>query len=141
MPRLVFLDAHTRDLYRDWPAKARAVAGNLRIVAARHPGDTGLAALVGELTIESPEFAGMWAEHTVERCERDVHDLRHPLVGDLTITQQTLRIPQAPDQSLVAITTEPGSPSAAAVALLRQLTAHTERHPEPTRSRAVRSGL
>ena len=127
MPRLVFLDAHTRELYRDWPAKARAVAGNLRIVAAQHPGDTGLAALLGELTIESPEFAGMWAEHTVESCGRDVYALRHPLVGELTVTQQTLRIPQAPDQSLVAITTEPGSPSAAAAALLRQITAPARR--------------
>lgn len=33
MARLVFLDAHTRDLYADWPAKARAVVGNLRLVA------------------------------------------------------------------------------------------------------------
>lgn len=123
MSRLVFLDAHTRELYRDWRSKARAVAGNLRSATARNPGDADLAALVGELAIESPEFARMWADHTVERCARDVYELRHPLIGELTVTQQTLHIPQAPHQSLVAITAEPGSPSAAAIALLLHIVA------------------
>jgi transcriptional regulator with XRE-family HTH domain len=120
MTRLVFLDAHTRALYRDWPAKARAVIGNLRIMTARDPGDAGLAALVGELAIESADFARRWAEHTVEPCGRDVYELEHPLVGDLTITQQTLRVAQEPHQSLVTITAEPGSASAAALSMLRQ---------------------
>lgn len=121
MSRLVFLDAHTRGLYRSWDAKARAVVGNLRVMTARNPGDAGLAALVGELAIESPEFATMWAEHTVLPCGRDVYDLTHPLVGNLTVTQQTLTVPQQPHQSLITVTADPGSPSAAALAMLNQL--------------------
>ncbi|MFD5774982.1 helix-turn-helix domain-containing protein [Streptomyces sp. PDY-4] len=120
LSRLVFLDAHTRALYRDWPAKARAVVGNLRILTARNPDDTRLAALVGELAIRSPEFATLWAEHTVEPCGRDVHDLSHPIVGNLTVVQQTFPVPQEPHQSLVAVTAEPGSPSSAALQMLRQ---------------------
>jgi transcriptional regulator with XRE-family HTH domain len=107
MSRLVFLDGPTRRLYRDWPAKARAVVGNLRVVAARHPGDAGLTALVGELVMASPDFARMWSEHPVEPCGRADYELRHPVAGDLTVTQQTLRIPQAPDQALVTVTTGP----------------------------------
>jgi transcriptional regulator with XRE-family HTH domain len=38
MARLVFLDPHTRDLYADWPAKARAVVATLREASGRHPG-------------------------------------------------------------------------------------------------------
>jgi MmyB-like transcription regulator ligand binding domain len=34
MARLVFLDAHTRELYADWPSKARAVVGNLRLTGS-----------------------------------------------------------------------------------------------------------
>ncbi|MFF8033770.1 MULTISPECIES: helix-turn-helix domain-containing protein [unclassified Streptomyces] len=120
LSRLVFLDAHTRALYRDWPAKARTVVGNLRILTARNPDDACLAALVGELAIHSPEFASLWAEHTVEPCGRNVHDLAHPLVGDLTVTQQTFQVPQEPHQSLVTFTAEPGSASAAALTVLRQ---------------------
>ncbi|MFI5569244.1 hypothetical protein ACIA6T_18230 [Streptomyces sp. NPDC051740] len=120
LSRLVFLDAHTRALHRDWPAKARAVVGNLRVLTARNPEDACLAALVGELAIHSPEFALLWAEHTVEPCGRDVHDLAHPVVGDLTVTQQTFHVPREPHQSLVTFTTEPGSASSAALTVLRQ---------------------
>ncbi|EFL38198.1 helix-turn-helix domain-containing protein [Streptomyces griseoflavus] len=120
LSRLVFLDAHTRALYRDWPAKARAVVGNLRVLTARNPEDACLAALVGELAIHSPEFAALWAEHTVEPCGRDVYDLAHPVVGDLTVTQQTFHVPREPHQSLVAFTTEPASASAAALSVLQQ---------------------
>lgn len=120
LSRLVFLDAHTRALYRDWPAKARAVVGNLRILTARNPDDACLAALVGELAIHSSEFASLWAEHTVEPCGRDVYDLAHPVVGDLTVTQQTFHVPQEPHQSLVTFTVEPGSASSVALTVLRQ---------------------
>ncbi|MER6623808.1 helix-turn-helix transcriptional regulator [Streptomyces sp. NPDC000931] len=120
LSRLVFLDAHTRALYRDWPAKARAVVGNLRILTARNPEDACLAALVGELAIHSTEFASLWAEHTVEPCGRDVYDLAHPVVGDLTVTQQTFHVPQEPHQSLVTFTAEPASASSTALTVLRQ---------------------
>lgn len=124
MSRLIFTDAHTRDLYRNWDTKARAVVSNLRVMTARNPGDAGLAALVGELAIESAEFATMWAEHTVRPCGRDVFDLTHPLVGHLTVTQQTLNLPQEPHQSLITVTADPGSPSAAALTMLHQVCGH-----------------
>ncbi|MFF9760750.1 helix-turn-helix transcriptional regulator [Streptomyces caelestis] len=120
LSRLVFLDAPTRALYRDWPAKARAVVGNLRNLTARDPKDARLAALLGELRNRSPEFTALWDEHTVDPCGRDVHALAHPVVGDLTVTQQAFRVPQEPHQSLVTLTAEPGSPSAAALTTLRR---------------------
>lgn len=127
MSRLVFLDAHTRGLYRDWDHKARAVVGNLRAMTARNPGDDDLAALIGELAIESPEFARLWAEHTVQPCGSDVYDLAHPIVGDLTVTQQTLTVTREPNQSLITITAAEGSPSAAALTMLQQACAISRR--------------
>ncbi|GAA3267978.1 helix-turn-helix transcriptional regulator [Streptomyces labedae] len=119
LSRLVFLDAPTRALYRDWPAKARTVVGNLRILTARNPGDAHLAALIAELTALSHEFRSMWDAHTVARCGRDVHTLSHPAVGELTVTQQTFDVPKEPHQSLVTFTAEPGSPSAVALEALK----------------------
>ncbi|MFC6084182.1 helix-turn-helix domain-containing protein [Sphaerisporangium aureirubrum] len=116
MARLVFLDAHTRDLYADWAAKARAVVATLRMVSGRHPDDPLLAALLGELTVKSPEFAAMWADHRVKAGGDAVYEMRHPLVGAMRVTQQSLRT--ADDQSVVIATTEPGSPSHAAMTLL-----------------------
>ncbi|MFF1924032.1 helix-turn-helix domain-containing protein [Streptomyces sp. NPDC058221] len=123
MARLVFLDAHVRDLYVDWTAKARAVVGNLRLVAGRHPQDARLTSLIGELTTRSPEFAGMWADHRVRACDTAEYELRHPLVGSLTVRQQTLTAPSDPEQSLVMVTASPGSASQAALRLLVQATA------------------
>jgi transcriptional regulator with XRE-family HTH domain len=137
MARLVFLDAHTRDLYADWPAKARAVVGNLRLTAGRHPDDPLLAALIGELTMRSPEFGTLWADHRVLACDVADYEMRHPLVGALTLTQQTLQSPQGEGPAVVVATAAPGSPSATALALLAHATgapreaAHRPRTAEP----------
>ncbi|MET8852257.1 helix-turn-helix transcriptional regulator [Amycolatopsis sp. NPDC004625] len=118
MARLVFLDSHTRELYTDWPAKARAVVGNLRLVAGGQPEDGALYALVGELTSKSAEFAAMWADHRVKACAVAGYEMRHPLVGTLTVLQQTLS--SGPGPTVVVATTEPGSPSRTALTLLSQ---------------------
>ncbi|MEU9308377.1 helix-turn-helix transcriptional regulator [Streptomyces sp. NPDC048256] len=138
MARLVFLDAHTRDLYSDWPAKARAVVGNLRLTAGRFPDDPLLAALIGELAMRSPEFATMWADHRIQACDVADYEMRHPLVGALAVTQQTLQSPQGRGPSLVVATAAPGSPSATALTLLVHTTAPQEttqpRHGAETRT-------
>ncbi|GGS32734.1 helix-turn-helix transcriptional regulator [Streptomyces griseoviridis] len=120
MARLVFLDGHVRDLYADWPGKARAMVGHLRVVAAQHPEDAAPHALLGELSAKSAEFASMWADHRVRACADGTYEMRHPLVGPLTVTQQTLSSARGP--SVVVATTEPDSPSATALALLPQVT-------------------
>ncbi|MEU0880489.1 helix-turn-helix transcriptional regulator [Lentzea sp. NPDC005914] len=121
MARLVFLDAHTRELYADWPSKAKAVVGNLRLMAGQHPDDTALHELVGQLSAKSPEFATMWADHRVRACATAVYEMRHPLVGPLVVTQQTLNTGQGPN--IVVATAAPDSPSHTTLALLDQATA------------------
>ncbi|WP_105968180.1 helix-turn-helix domain-containing protein [Streptomyces geranii] len=118
MAKLVFLDARTRDLYTDWPAKARAVVGNLRLTAGRYPQDPLLAGLIGELAIRSPEFAAMWADHRIVACDVADYEMHHPTVGILTVTQQTLQSPQGDGPAVVITTAAPGSPSATALSLL-----------------------
>jgi len=120
MAELVFLDEHCRDLYVDCVAKERAVVGNLRLVSGQHPDDPALASLVGRLTMASP---------TLPRCGPIIECARAPAPlrvapsarGTLTVTQQTLRSVDVPDQSLVTCTTERDSPSAEALILLAQI--------------------
>ncbi|MGI5186985.1 helix-turn-helix transcriptional regulator [Promicromonospora sp. CA-289599] len=121
MASLVFLDPDTRELYADWRAKSRAVVGNLRLTVGQHPEDPELATLIGTLAMSGTEFAGLWADHEVRACATADYTLRHPLLGTLTVTQQTLRSIDQPDQTLVTHTTVPGSPSAEAITLLAQL--------------------
>ncbi|MEU1347849.1 helix-turn-helix transcriptional regulator [Streptomyces sp. NPDC005795] len=126
MARLVFLDAHTRELYTDRPAKARAVVGHLRLTAGRCPDDRKLAALLGELTMRSQEFAAMWADHRIVACDTADYEMHHPLVGTLTVTQQTLQSPQGDGPAMVVATATPGSPSATALTLLAHAVAPQE---------------
>ena len=121
MAQLVFLDPHTRELYADWPSKAKAVVGNLRLVAGQHPDDAALYELVGQLSAKSTEFASMWADHRVKPCATADYEMRHPLIGPLTVTQQTLSTGTGP--SIVVATAPHGSPSHTALALLAQATA------------------
>lgn len=119
MSRMMFLDGHCRELYGDWKRKARAVVGNLRIAVGRHPEDPDLAALIGELTMKSPEFVALWGDHRITPCDAASYDLHHPVIGAVTVTQQTLAIARSPDQNLVVVTTAAGSPSEEALTLLR----------------------
>jgi transcriptional regulator with XRE-family HTH domain len=121
MAQLVFLDSHTRELYADWPSKARQVVGNLRLIAGQNPDDAALHELVGQLSAKSDEFASMWADHRVKACGTADYEMRHPLVGPLTVTQQTLN--NGSGQGVVVATAPAGSPSHTTLALLAQVTA------------------
>jgi hypothetical protein len=45
----------------------------------------GSTALVGELSIRSPEFRSWWSKHNVERRATGTKAYHHPFVGDLTV--------------------------------------------------------
>jgi transcriptional regulator with XRE-family HTH domain len=138
--RMVFLDPHCRELYSDWRRKARAVVGNLRVAVGRHPDDPLLAELIGELTMKSPEFVALWADHRITPCDAATYDLRHPVVGTVTVSQQTLTIVRSPEQSLIVVTTVAGSPSQEALTLLRQAGSPTSQAPHPQVTRAASAG-
>lgn len=118
LAQLIFLDAHTRELYADWPEKARATASYLRLAAGRYPDDPGLAAVIGELTMNSPVFAALWGKHPVAECVTGPRRLHHPVVGKLTVTEGVSLLADDPGQRLVIYSAEPGSASEAALRLL-----------------------
>ncbi|GLZ80496.1 DNA-binding protein [Actinorhabdospora filicis] len=117
--RYVFLDPASRSLFRDWDLKAADTVAYLRNDAGRHPGDPELAALVGELSIRSAEFRGLWAVHEVRDKTHGSHRFHHPVVGDLDLGYETLRPSGAEEQVLVAYA--PGEGSADALRMLREL--------------------
>ncbi|WP_411105725.1 helix-turn-helix transcriptional regulator [Streptomyces sp. cmx-4-9] len=116
--RMVFLDPATAELYADWECRACEVVSNLRMYAGRHPEDEQLSALVGELSVKNEEFRRLWAAHTVADKTHGVKRLRHPLVGELSLSFQTLRLPDDPEQALVVYHAAPGSPSEDALRML-----------------------
>ncbi|MFC8951821.1 helix-turn-helix domain-containing protein [Streptomyces sp. NPDC057101] len=119
MPRMVFLDPNARDLYVDWEHKAVEVVSVLRLYAGCYPDDPQLLALVGELSVRSEEFRSLWAAHTVTDKGHGTKRLRHPLVGELTLSYESLKVAgDDPDLVLVTYHAEPGTASADALRLL-----------------------
>jgi transcriptional regulator with XRE-family HTH domain len=131
MGRLLVLDPHTRGIYVHWRRKLEDLVSYLRLASGQHPDDEALTSLIGELCVKSEEFASMWARHRVRDCGPAVREYRHPLVGDLSLAEEVLRLPDDPGQRLVVLAAEPGSPTAERLALLASLHASTDLGDQP----------
>jgi len=121
MAKQVFLEPAMRDLLGDWEAEARNAAAYLRMATGDGPDDRLLAELVGELSIKSAEFARIWAAHPVAECLHAVREYDHPLVGRMTLNEESLRLPDDPGQRMIFSGAAPGSDSADRLRLLDSL--------------------
>jgi hypothetical protein len=92
----------------------------LRATLARYPADPAVAGLVEELRDGSPRFARLWERHDVQGAQMLTKTFRHPVVGQVTVDCDSLTLTDR-DQHLVLYTAPPGSPGAAALALLNVL--------------------
>jgi transcriptional regulator with XRE-family HTH domain len=129
--RLVFTHPGVRALHRNWAHDAREAVAALRMEAAADPDDPDLAQLVGELSLQDPDFLTWWAEHRVNSASYGTKHYHHPLVGDLTLDCDTWASPDGSGQRLMILTAEPDSPSHDA---LRILTSWTAQRPAADRS-------
>ncbi|WP_461164351.1 helix-turn-helix transcriptional regulator [Arthrobacter sp. R4-81] len=135
MTRMLFLDPHTRELYPHWQKEARRAVASLRLLAGMSSDDFELAALVGELTVKSPEFATLWANHPVENCMSGLKSMHHPEVGSLELNFEVLAQSDESGHRILMYTADPGTPAAEALQLLR---AETD---EPKAARTTSSGV
>ncbi|MEB4616350.1 helix-turn-helix transcriptional regulator [Leucobacter sp. M11] len=127
--RMLFLDPHARAQEADWEHYAKTHVAYLRMVSGRYPDDALLTELIGELTINSPEFARFWASGNVRECTEGQRALEHPEVGRIELTYQVLTQPRTPDLRIEFYTTEAGSPSRDALALLASTLTEPESRP------------
>jgi transcriptional regulator with XRE-family HTH domain len=116
--RFVFLDPRAPDLFVDWDRVANEVVATLRSEAGKDPYDRGLSDLVGELSTQSETFRTRWAAHNVRFHDKGVKRLHHPVVGDLTLTFETMQLTADAGLTIAAYTAEPGSKSEQALNLL-----------------------
>ncbi|MDH6118479.1 helix-turn-helix transcriptional regulator [Kitasatospora sp. GAS204B] len=121
MAKQMFLERTMRDLIVGWEREARNTAAYLRMATGDQPDDPLLAELIGELSIKSPEFARIWATHPVAECLHSVRQYDHPLVGRLTLNEESLRLPDDPGQRMLFLGAAPDSDSAERLRLLDSL--------------------
>ena len=126
LARFVFLDPASQDFYRDWEQLAEDVVALLRGEAGRNPYDKGLTDLIGELSTRSDRFRAWWAAHDVRLHRSGVKRLHHPLVGDLTLTYESMELTADQNLRLNAYSAQPGSPDQDALNLIASWAATTD---------------
>ncbi|MFJ1648545.1 helix-turn-helix domain-containing protein [Streptomyces sp. NPDC088258] len=119
--RMIFLDPFAREFYADWDHAARIAVGNLRASSSLFPQDERIERVVGELSVRSPAFTGLWARYEVRPRTHEDKRFRHPRVGELRLHFEALAVTSAPGQHLSVYSAEPGSADADALVLLGRL--------------------
>jgi len=109
--RFVFLDPRAQTFYQDWPSNTRQIVAILRAEAGRSPYDRRLSDLVGELSTRSELFRRLWGAHDVKEHRTGLKSIHHPIVGDLTLTYQSMDLASDRDLQMLAFSAEPGSES------------------------------
>ncbi|MFI5680215.1 helix-turn-helix transcriptional regulator [Streptomyces cellulosae] len=118
LARHQFLDTAARRFYPDWDRAAGMTVDLLRTEAGSNPHDKDLHDLIGELSTRSDAFRTRWGAHDVTHHGTGSKRFHHPVVGDLTLSWESLVMAAEPGLSLIIYTAEPGSPSQEALHLL-----------------------
>lgn len=116
--RYVFLDPRAEAFYGDWARATAETVAILRRAAGRDPYDRDLTDLIGQLATQSETFRTLWAAHNVRFHTTALKHLRHPTVGELTLSFNRLDIAADSGLSIFTYTPEPGSKSEQAMNLL-----------------------
>jgi transcriptional regulator with XRE-family HTH domain len=93
------------------------VAASLHEAVGLYPDDELLLTLVADLRKHSPRFAELWEQRPVAKHVGSHKTIIHPEVGRITLDCDVLKV-SASDLDIVVYTAKPGSPDAAAIALL-----------------------
>ena len=118
LARFIFLDSRAHDYYVDWPLACSLTAAMLRYEAGRDPLNGSLTALIGELSMRSPQFRNDWADRDVHEHRTGTKLYRHPEVGVLEVTYDVFAMPGEPGLSITTYTVAEGSDAADKMALL-----------------------
>ena len=129
--RILFTHPAVRAMHLEWDHDARSAVAALRMRAAQDPDDPALTALVGELSVQDPDFRTWWATRQVNSAGSGTKHYHHPLVGDLTLDCDTWDSPDTSGQRLMVLTAEPGTPSHDALRILASWTAGDATAPHP----------
>ncbi|GAA2553919.1 helix-turn-helix transcriptional regulator [Winogradskya consettensis] len=113
-----FLNPRGPAFFPDWDRTADDAVATLRSTAGANPYDRDLSNLIGELSTRSDAFRTRWAAHNVRLHRTGDKRFHHGVVGDLTLSYETMDLGADPGLVLLAYTAEPGTASHDALRLL-----------------------
>ncbi|QKV76229.1 helix-turn-helix domain-containing protein [Amycolatopsis sp. Hca4] len=116
--RMLFTNDQIRNMHENWQHDAREAVAALRMEAASDTTDPDLARLVGDLSLQDPDFSRWWAEHQVNNATYGTKHYNHPTTGRMTLDCDTWTSPDGSGQRLMVLTAEPKTPSHDALLIL-----------------------
>jgi transcriptional regulator with XRE-family HTH domain len=128
--RFAFLDSAAHRFYPDWDVAADIAVAILRTSAGKDPHDKQLHDLVGELSTRSDEFRRRWSAHNVRIHGAGVKQFHHHVVGNLTLTYETVDMTAEPGLTMTVYAAEPASPSEDGLRLLASWAATQDLRPD-----------
>ena len=129
--RFTFLDPAATDFYVDWDRVASDLVAHLRSEAGHNSYDRALTDLVGELSTRSQEFRRLWAAHNVRFHRTGTKRIRHPIVGEMELSFESMALSADAGLAINVYTAEPGSRSEQTLHLLSSWTARPAVPPTP----------
>lgn len=108
--RFTFFDPRSHEFWGDWASAADVTVALLHAQAGRDPYDKDLTDLIGELSTRSDDFRVRWARHDVRQHHLGRKSVRHPVVGELHLTYESLNL-ATDGLTLVAYAAQPATDS------------------------------
>jgi transcriptional regulator with XRE-family HTH domain len=127
--RSLLLDLEEREFHTDWEAAVAHFVGSFRMSVGEDTDDARIVELVGELSVASAMFRGLWARHDVRRLKGGTTSINHPVVGELHLHRDKLPVDGL---TLVLYYADTGSDSEEKMGTLASLTAATAPLTVPT---------
>ncbi len=90
--RSLLLDPAERDFHAEWELQVRGFVAAFRGTVRGQEDDPRVRELVGELSLASARFRDLWARHDVRELAGGTAEVRHPVVGDLTLHREKLPV-------------------------------------------------
>lgn len=139
LARFTFLDARAEEFYPDWEMFAEVTVAILRAEAGRDPHHKELHDLIGELSTRSDAFRRLWGAHNVRHHGTGFKTFCHPVVGEMTLAYEGMRMESEPGLTLTVYAAEPGSASAERMQLLASWAASATSGPAAGSARGDRA--
>ncbi|WP_369055324.1 helix-turn-helix domain-containing protein [Kineococcus terrestris] len=116
--RDVFLDPAEQALFIEAERAAAALVAGFRGSVGTDVDDERVVSLVGELSVASPWFRGLWARHDVAERGGAPVTLDHPRVGQLELEREKLAVSGTDGIVLAVFQPRPGTDAAEKLAVL-----------------------
>lgn len=121
--RVLFDEQSVQDYQDDWERYTASAVAHLRAQIGTETDDERLHALIGELSLKSERFRQLWARHDVRTIQEATLRIRHPRLGLMELLVEKFQVAGPRPLEVLLLHATPGTPSAAALALLARSSA------------------